>query len=96
MLGVVAHYTSEDRLLRHSVLALKEVHGQHSGENQAQAFLEVMDEYQIRNKIVYMMTDNATNNDTMIKEVSRGLKEEDSIDYDPTLHRLRCNVILSI
>ena len=36
------------------------------------------------------MTDNATNNDTMIKEVSRRLKE-DSIDYDPTLHRLRCN-----
>jgi hypothetical protein len=34
--------------------------------------------------------DNAGNNDTMLKAVSRILREDHSIKYDHRLHRIRC------
>ena len=41
ILGVIGHYISESGVLQHSILALKELDGAHSGEIQAVSIMEV-------------------------------------------------------
>ncbi|KAH8751685.1 hypothetical protein F5883DRAFT_387073, partial [Diaporthe sp. PMI_573] len=41
-------------------------------------------------KLGYHTGDNATSNDTLLIELSRSLKLELGIDYDPITHRIRC------
>jgi len=91
LLGLVAHYTSDDGKLKHALIALQEIQGQHSGQNLARMILDIIDEYQIRNKIGYFMMDNVTSNDTFLHCLSQELQDTDNIKYDAELHRLRCN-----
>jgi hypothetical protein len=49
---------------------MKELRGEHSGENLASVLLEVIEDYQIISKIGYIIIDNAENNDTMIARLS--------------------------
>jgi len=91
LLGLVAHYTSEDGKLRHALLALQEIQEPHSGANLADAVLSIIDRYQIRNKIGYFMMDNVSSNDIFLRSLSQRLLDEDNTKYDPVLHRLRCN-----
>ena len=44
ILGIVAHYISEDNELEHAVLAMKEIQGSHEGENVAPIVLEVLED----------------------------------------------------
>lgn len=70
VLGIIGHYISETGNLEHSVLALKELDGAHTGKNQALSIMEVINEYGIATKVGYFVMDNATNNDTMIQALS--------------------------
>ena len=40
LLGIVSHYTNEQGALKQSILAMKELRGEHSGENLASVFLK--------------------------------------------------------
>ena len=71
-------------------MAIKEVDGEHSGENQAKYVLEVLKEYKIKDKLGYLMIDNANNNDTLITSLSSSLRRKHNIKYDLKHHRLRC------
>ncbi len=71
-------------------MAIKEVDGEHSGENQAKYVLEVLEEYKIKDKLGYLMMDNADNNDTLITSLSSSLRRKHNIKYDPKHHQLRC------
>jgi hypothetical protein len=55
------------------VLALREVEGEHSGENMADVLLKTFEDYGISEQIGYFMTDNATSNDTCIDAVLKTL-----------------------
>lgn len=55
------------------VLALREVEGEHSGENMADVLLKTFDDYGISERIGYFMADNATSNDTYIDAVLKTL-----------------------
>ena len=48
LLGIVAHYVDQNGLLKRALLALREVEGAHSGENQCRTFVQVLDEYRIQ------------------------------------------------
>jgi len=52
ILAVVAHFYDEHCQLKVLTLALKEPEGVYSGENQASIILDVIDDYQFRNKVV--------------------------------------------
>ena len=69
-MGIVAHYIAENGALRQSVLSLRELEGQHTSANQAGLIFSVLEEYGILSKVGYFMMDNASNNDTMIEELS--------------------------
>lgn len=70
VIGVVSHYISDSGQLEHAVLALREIDGEHSGENQSTCIMEVVQEYGIASKIGYFVMDNAGNNDTLVSHFS--------------------------
>lgn len=73
LLGIVSHFTDEHGKLRSLVLGLPELQGEHSGENMASVFIDLLEDYQVASKVGYMMTDNADNNDTMMEHLSAGI-----------------------
>src|ERR1700730_17964505 len=70
LLGMIAHSFTENGQLCQSVLALRELEGQHTGENQAQLIMKIITEYGIVSQVGYLMMDNAENNETMIRALS--------------------------
>ncbi|GKU15585.1 unnamed protein product, partial [Fusarium langsethiae] len=90
ILGIVAHYVTEDGQLEHHVLALKDIDSEHDGSHLAVAVLNVIDEWGFASKLGYFVMDNAGNNDTMMRSLSLGLLRRYDIQYDPKVHRLRC------
>ena len=73
ILGIIAHFINEDGKLQHCVLALKDVIGEHTSENLAVKVLDVVKEWGFASKLGYFMMDNASNNDTMMRALQRGL-----------------------
>jgi hypothetical protein len=67
--GVVAYYLIADFTNRAILVGLKRVQGTYSGENIADAVLEVIREYKIADKIGYFQADNAGNNNTCIQAI---------------------------
>jgi hypothetical protein len=50
-------------------LALKDVIGDHSGENLAKAVIEVLKEWEITSNLGFFVIDNASNNDTIMRAI---------------------------
>lgn len=50
----------------------------------------MLKDYEIRNKLSYMVMDNAHPNDTLISIITESLCEE-GVFYDATQRRLQCN-----
>ena len=73
ILGVIAHYVSEEEFLRSKVLGMKSIVGGHTAEDQAPWVLEVVEDYGIALKLGYFVMDNDSTNDKMLREFSRGL-----------------------
>ncbi|KAJ3453656.1 hypothetical protein MRS44_017903 [Fusarium solani] len=90
VIGFTVQFVTEDHGLQSLVVRIKELEGQHSGENMAEAIMEFIREYGIASKVGYFMMDNATNMNTMIDKVSDDLEHEFDVFYDPLPHRLRC------
>ena len=72
ILGVVAHYVTEDGQLEHTTLAMKDIDGEHDGGNLASTILEVIEDWGFASKLGYFVMDNAGNNDTMMQALSLG------------------------
>ncbi|KJZ69426.1 hypothetical protein HIM_11176 [Hirsutella minnesotensis 3608] len=90
VIGFTVQFVTEDHGLQSIVVRIKELDGQHSGENMAEAIMEFVREYGIASKVGYFMMDNASNMNTMIDKVSDDLEREFNVFYDPLPHRLRC------
>lgn len=72
MLGIVAHYVTEDGQLEHHILALRDIDSEHDGSHLGAVILEVIDEWGFASKLGYFVMDNAGNNDTMMRSLSLG------------------------
>lgn len=80
VLGVIAMWIDGCGRKRSTVLGIRQLHGEHGGENQAQTVLELLKEYEINGaQIGYFMLDNAQNNDTAVElHTHRALSMDDS------------------
>ena len=76
LLGVIRYFTGKDLKLHAVTLALKELQGEHSVANQAAVVLDVLNDFEMRNKLCYFTMDNADTNDTLIKYIADALHEE--------------------
>ena len=52
---------------------MSKLRGEHLGKNMVDTLLRLLDDYNIYNKIGYIMADNAINNDTMIETFEQSL-----------------------
>ena len=66
ILGCIAHFIDKNGKRRTAVLGLRELLGEHSGENMADVLLHIFKDYNISGRIGYFMADNATSNDNCI------------------------------
>jgi hypothetical protein len=72
MMAVVAQFLGEDNQLETILLALKSVEGSHEGENLAKYLMEVVEDWGFANNLGYLVMDNASSNDTLIRYFSIG------------------------
>ncbi|CEJ83197.1 hypothetical protein VHEMI03217 [[Torrubiella] hemipterigena] len=91
ILGIIGHYITREGKLKHSVLAVRELQGAHSGDNQAAVVADVLMNYEIEYKLGFFVGDNAQSNDTLCITLSKWLDLNKSFFWDPTFRRLRCN-----
>lgn len=85
--AIVVHFVdAETREVAQALLSLREFKGSHKGKEQANIFLEVIEEYELNGKIGYFTMDNHDANDTMLSEIA---KEIDG--FNPVARRLRCS-----
>jgi hAT family protein len=90
ILGVVAMWIDATGKRRVTVLGMRRVYGEHTGENLGSAVLELLKEYDISgDQTGYFMLDNASSNDTavefILKELSPWMKPKQRRQ-----RRLRC------
>jgi hypothetical protein len=75
-LCICVRWISQDYQFKHGMLALPQVLFGHSGEAQAAIILRTLKSFGITTKLGYHTGDNATSNDTLLRELSRSLKSE--------------------
>ena len=72
-LDVIAHFVSKDYNVKTIFLAVRQIHGIHSGENIAKTVVKVIGEYQVDHNVGCFMLDNATSNDTCVTAILKAL-----------------------
>lgn len=83
---VICHFIDAKRQLRTLLLAVRDIKGDPSGKNQARSIIPVLEEYSLKEKLGYFITDNASSNDTCVTEIIETLRP----DLDANNQRLRC------
>ncbi|SJL03663.1 uncharacterized protein ARMOST_16509 [Armillaria ostoyae] len=67
------------------LLDIVEVAKNHTGENLAEAFVEILEDFKLSDKILSITCDNASNNDTMIEAIAEAID-----DFPGEANRTRC------
>ena len=83
-LGVTVHFVDKAGNLRSCVLGCPSFTGSHDAQSICELAIEVIEEYGIREKIVYIHTDNAANMIAAFRDLNPGLEERNLsvIDLD--------------
>ena len=84
--GVYTHYLDENGRVVDHMLALPEQLGKHSGVNYAAVINDILKQFGITSeRLGFFITDNASNNDTAIRELST------TYEFDEKFKRIRCS-----
>lgn len=74
ILGVIAMWIDSGGRRRSTVLGMRRIYGEHSGENIASVVIELLKEYNIGGELVgYFMLDNASSNDAAVEFILKEL-----------------------
>ncbi|CAG8737180.1 27045_t:CDS:1 [Racocetra persica] len=66
-LAITGHWITQDWELQSSLIDFVNISGPHSGENLCNAFVKSCNKLEILSKLFAITSDNATNNDTLMK-----------------------------
>jgi hypothetical protein len=81
----MSHFTEE------LLIDFRELEGAHSGSNMSEVVWETLKRYNIEHRLMAVMTDNASNNDTLVDGlVKLALQDERRICLNAQWIRLRC------
>jgi hypothetical protein len=83
MVAITARYIDPSFQIREYLLAFENLIGSHSGEYLATTLLDVLNTYDITNKLGCITSDNASNNAAMTRELQRKLRAI-GIEWDPS------------
>jgi hypothetical protein len=87
--GVIGSWIDENWEIHNEVLDLQMLEGEHTGKNIAKAFDEVLQNFDIWNKLLSITTDNASNMDTFFVELEK-LAEPQGSSFTSKDFRIRC------
>jgi hypothetical protein len=73
LMGVVAHYADNTFKNRTVMIALKRLHETHSGENMGSLLIEIINDFDLKERLGYFITDNASSNDTCVHHILTSL-----------------------
>ena len=91
-MAICAHFVDDTGKLRKALLALPFLPGKHGGDEQVVVLWQVLQEYNILNKIGYCVGDNHGSNDKLLRGLSLRLKEAGiKARFDAEQHRIRCH-----
>ncbi|OBS15938.1 hypothetical protein FPOA_27990 [Fusarium poae] len=82
--GIVCFYVDKNGISSKLVLGLPELKNCHSGGNIAAQILEILESYEILDRVGYITLDNAGNMDTAMEDIAEAL------GFDPKKRRVRC------
>jgi hypothetical protein len=68
-MGVIAHYINNIFKNRTVIIALKRLHETHSGENIDSLLIEIINDFDLKERLEYFITDNASSNDTCVYHI---------------------------
>jgi len=88
-LAIMAHCIDNTWVMKKQLLDFRIIDGEHSGENLAAIMYEVLVDYKLNGKVLALTTYNASNNDTMMREMSR-LSVHDGVQFQPEWSHIRC------
>jgi hypothetical protein len=89
IMAVVAHYCDNSHINRTRLIALRRLRGSHSGENMAKLLVEIVREYEIAERVGFLMIDNAESNDTCLHQFLLTIQPHLSVQ-ERKQRRLRC------
>ena len=88
-LAITCHYIDDNFNLHQPLLSFQHLEERHSGPYLARIVLDVLNEYDLCDKLFCITTDNAKNNDTMVRTLET-LLEKDGVSWDSTANHIRC------
>jgi hypothetical protein len=70
----VAYFLDKDLKNRSLLIGIRRVRGSYNGENIIKSIIPILEKIEIINNLRYFITDNAINNDVIIKIILRRLR----------------------
>ena len=85
-MGVIAYWIDEKKQLRSTLLGLRSLIGEYSGENMVLEILEIIKDFKIGSQVGYFIADNVSSNDTCVGELTMHLRNH----FNASEHQLCC------
>ena len=93
MIAITAHWTDDEHKVQSTLIAIRELNGDHDGENISEVVHAVAKEFEFVDRIGYFVCDNATNNDTAMECLDRRIREEGGVGF-ASVRRLAHGAVL--
>ncbi|KAF5360260.1 hypothetical protein D9758_009172 [Tetrapyrgos nigripes] len=88
-MAIIAHYVDNKGKLVEVLIDFRELVGEHSGANMAEAVWDTLEKFGITARVIAFMMDNATNNDTLVENFGQ-MCTENGILFSEKDARLHC------
>ena len=88
--AITAHWIDINFRLHEALLSFRRLEGAHTGNYMAKVLFEILEDFEITEKLYCITSDGASNNKTMTKDLSQILKEEKDIDWDHEQMHILC------
>ena len=88
-ISITGHYIDSAFQLHSDLLAFENLEANHTGPYLASIVFDVLDQYNLAEKLFCITTDNASNNFTMSKELENLLHNID-VDWDSSINHIPC------
>lgn len=89
LLGISIHFITNWELIS-LLIGFEELGESHSGDTLSLVLYNILKKYNLLKSIGHFITDNGSNNQTMLVSLSRIMKSEDNIKINPLKRHIRC------
>ena len=89
ILAVIGHWISPNFELQAAILEFQQLRGIHSGENMAEVVYEVLQDLNLKHKLLAVTGDSASNNGTLVEHLHEQLLDEFDNELDKDIGNLK-------